>query len=129
MGRDIDISDTVVSNLLWNIGVSKYTFYKGKRDGYANTLFFSYFAVPQLNAIDDLWRERQKIAAGKLKAKDTIAVTYLPFGRAYYWWFGGGSTEGKARTAEMKKKANRNKAQKERQRIKRERAKKRKRKE
>jgi hypothetical protein len=26
MGRDIDISDTVVSNLLWNIGVSKYTF-------------------------------------------------------------------------------------------------------
>ena len=105
MGREIDISDTVVSNLLWNIGVSKYTFYKGKRDGYANTLFFSYFAVPQLNAIDDLWRERQKIAAGKLKAKDTIAVTYLPFGRSYYWWFGGGSTEGKARTAEMKKKA------------------------
>lgn len=105
MGRDIDISDTVVSNLLWNIGVSKYTFYKGKRDGYARALLSSYLMPPQLSAADDMLIDVRNIAGGKKQLKDSAAVTYLPYGRAYYWWFGGGSKQGKERTAKMKKKA------------------------
>lgn len=98
MGREIDVSDTVVSNLLWNIGVSKYTFYKGKRDGYVRAILSSYLMPPQVSAFDDTWIDARKIASGKRELKDTTAVTYLPFGRAYYWWFGGG------RTSEEKKK-------------------------
>lgn len=104
MGRDIDISDTVVSNLLWNVGVSKYTFYKGKRDGYVRSILSSYLMPPQVSAFDDMQLDMRKIATGKRKLKDTAAVTYLPFGRAYYWWFGGGRTAEKEKAKKAKKK-------------------------
>lgn len=104
MGRDIDISDTVVSNLLWNVGVSKYTFYKGKRDGYVRSILSSYLMPPQVSAFDDMQLDVRKIATGKRKLKDTAAVTYLPFGRAYYWWFGGGRTAEKEKAKKAKKK-------------------------
>lgn len=104
MGREIDVSDTVVSNLLWNIGVSKYTFYKGKRDGYARAILSSYLMPPQLSVFDDTLIDARKIASGKRELKDTQAVTYLPFGRAYYWWFGGGRTSEKKKKKEKKNK-------------------------
>lgn len=104
MGRDIDISDTVVSNLLWNVGVSKYTFYKGKRDGYATALFHNYLGLPQTSILDDVWRDSQRIKSGKRALKDTQLVTYFPFGRAYYWWFGGGRTAEKEKAKKAKKK-------------------------
>lgn len=107
MGREIDISDTVVSNILWNVGVSKYTFYKGKRDGYVRAILSSYLMPPQVSAFDDTLIDARKIASGKRELKDTQAVTYLPFGRAYYWWFGGGRTSEKKKKKEKKK--NRNK--------------------
>lgn len=97
MGRGIEISDTLVSNMLWNLGVSKYTFYRGQRDGYARALFENFFP-PQISMFDEAQKEARKIAKGKKKASDTIAVTYVPVvGRMWYWWFGGG------RTAEKKK--------------------------
>ena len=108
MGRDIDITDTVVSNLLWNLGVSKYTFYKGKRDGYVRSILSSYIMPPQISIGDDVYMDVRKIATGKRQIKDTMAVTYLPFGRAYYWWFGGGRTS-EIEKAKKEKKAKRKK--------------------
>lgn len=96
MGRSIEISDTLVSNLIWNLGVSKYTFYRGQRDGYARALFEN-FLPPQISMADEAYKDAKKIATGKKEVSDTIAVTYVPFGRMWYWWFGGG------RTAEKKK--------------------------
>lgn len=103
MGREIDITDTVVSNLLWNVGVSKYTFYKGKRDGYVRSILSSYLMPPQVSSFDDMQLDIRRIATGKRKLKDTAAVTYLPFGRAYYWWFGGGRTAEQERAAKERK--------------------------
>lgn len=95
MGRGIEISDTLVSNMLWNLGVSKYTFYRGQRDGYARALFENFFP-PQISMFDEAQKEARKIAKGKKKASDTIAVTYVPVvGRMWYWWFGGGRTSEK----------------------------------
>lgn len=104
MGREIDLEDTVVSNLLWNIGVSKYTFYKGKRDGYARALLSSYVLPPQVSAFDDVWIDTRKMVKGKREAKDSILWTYLPFGRSYYWWFGGGRTRIKEQAEKERKK-------------------------
>ena len=95
MGRKIEISDTLLSNMLWNIGVSKYTFYRGQRDGYARALLENYLMPPQISMGDDAYMDIKKIATGKRKPSDTIAVTYVPFGRMWYWWFGGGRTQEK----------------------------------
>ena len=106
MGREIDLEDTVVSNLLWNIGISKYTFYKGQREGYAWALFTSYIMPPQIGTADDVQRDARKMAQGKQELKDSMLWTFLPFGRMYYWWFGGASEEGKKRTKKLTKKVN-----------------------
>ena len=106
MGREIDLEDTVVSNLLWNIGVSKYTFYKGQREGYAWALFSNYFMPPQIGTADDVYRDARKMAQGKQELKDSMLWTFVPFGRMYYWWFGGASEEGKKRTKKLTKKVN-----------------------
>lgn len=106
MGREIDLEDTVVSNLLWNIGVSKYTFYKGQREGYGWALFTSYIMPPQIGTIDDVQRDAKKMAQGKQELKDSMLWTFVPFGRMYYWWFGGASDEGKKRTKKLTKKVN-----------------------
>lgn len=95
MGRSVDISDTLLSNMLWNIGVSKYTFYRGQRDGYARALLENFLMPPQISMGDDAYMDVKKIATGKRKPSDTIAVTYVPFGRMWYWWFGGGRTQEK----------------------------------
>ena len=106
MGREIDLEDTVVSNLLWNIGISKYTFYKGQREGYGWALFTSYIMPPQIGTADDVQRDAKKMAQGKQELKDSMLWTFLPFGRMYYWWFGGASEEGKKRTKKLTKKVN-----------------------
>ena len=93
MGRQIDLSDTVVSNILWLAGVSKYTFYKGKREGYARAIFSSYIMPPQLSSFDDIVLDTKKIAQGKRELKDTTSISYIPYGRTIYWWFGGGRTK------------------------------------
>lgn len=106
MGREIDISDTIVSNLLWNLGVSKYTFYKGQREGYAWALFSNYFMPPQIGTADDVQRDARRMAQGKQELKDSMLWTFVPFGRMYYWWFGGASEEGKERKKKLTKKVN-----------------------
>lgn len=110
MGRKIDIKDTLVSNALWNLGVSKYTFFKGKREGYATALWQQY-TPPQVSMVDDIVRDSVKMAQGKRKAKDSALWSFVPvFGRPYYWWFGGGHTqqiekEKKERKAKRKKRS------------------------
>ena len=106
MGREIDLEDTVVSNLLWNIGVSKYTFYKGQREGYVWALFSNYFMPPQVGTADDVYRDARRMAQGKQELKDSMLATFVPFGRMYYWWFGGGSEQGKKRKEKLTKKVN-----------------------
>lgn len=103
MGRKIDISDTVISNLLWNVGVSKYTFFRGKREGYATSLFYNYMGFPLMSGTDDAVRDIIRTSTGRQELRDTKLVQYIPYGRAYYWWFGGGSESGQARTAKRRK--------------------------
>ena len=103
MGRHIDISDVVVSNLLWNVGVSKYIFYKGKQEGYARALLSSYLLPPQTGILDDVQLDLRRLYTGKKKLKDTYLVNYLPLGRTYYWWFGGGRTQEKKQEIKRKK--------------------------
>lgn len=102
MGRDVDIPDALISNLLWQAGLSKYTFYKGKREGYATAVFLNYLP-PQASLGDDIYKDIRQMREGKKKGRDSQLWTYAPFGRTYYWWFGGGSEAGKKRTEKMKK--------------------------
>lgn len=90
MGRKVSVSDTFVSNLIWNIGVSKYAFYRGQREGYARVLIENYLLPPQVSMADDAINDTVKVVRGKADIEDTGLITYMPYGRAYYWWFGGG---------------------------------------
>ena len=89
MGRKVSVSDTFVSNLIWNIGVSKYSFYRGQREGYIRALLENYLP-PQISMADEAINETVKVVRGKTDIEDTGLITYMPYGRAYYWWFGGG---------------------------------------
>ena len=89
MGRKVSVSDTFVSNLIWNIGVSKYAFYRGQREGYIRALLENYLP-PQISMADEAINETVKVVRGKADIEDTGLITYMPYGRAYYWWFGGG---------------------------------------
>ncbi len=89
LGRDIEIDDLVIDNLLKLMGFSKYQIYKAKTEGIGAAIF-RFMTPPLLAPVDDL-RDVPKIVKGKKKAKDADILQRVPLiGKFYYWWVGGG---------------------------------------
>lgn len=94
-GREFDLSDAVVNNILGLVGMSKYSLYKARNEGASGLI--SSMAVPPLFApLSDLSIDLYKSLFSK-KGKDISDYEVwkgIPlFGRFYYWWLGGGRTK------------------------------------
>ena len=91
--RVIDISDTVVNNLLGMIGISKYNIYQVREEGFGHTISI-FVTPPLLQVADDLAGDVNKYLQGKRELKDFEVFKGLPIiGRFYYWLAGGGKTK------------------------------------
>jgi hypothetical protein len=94
-GRDFDLSDAIVNNVLGLVGMSKYSLYKARNEGASGLI--SSMAVPPLFApLSDLSVDLYKSLFSK-KGKDISDYEVwkgVPLiGRFYYWWLGGGHTK------------------------------------
>lgn len=101
-GRDFGMTDTMVNNVLGLAGISKYSLYKARDEGF--TGFASSFIIPPVFApTSDLLSDIYKSLFSK-KGKDISDYEIwkgVPLiGRFYYWWLGGG----KAKQERKKKK-------------------------
>lgn len=91
-GREFDFTDTMVNNLLGLAGISKYSLYKARDEGFSG--FASSFIIPPVFAsTSDLLSDIYKSLFSQ-KGKDVSDYEIwkgLPLiGRFYYWWWGGG---------------------------------------
>lgn len=94
-GREFDFTDTAVNNLLGLAGISKYSLYKARDEGFSG--FASSFIIsPVFAPTSDLLSDIYKSLFSK-KGKDISDYEIwkgLPLiGRFYYWWLGGGRTK------------------------------------
>lgn len=94
-GRDFDLTDTMVNSFLGLFGISKYSLYKARDEGFSG--FASSFIIPPVFAsTSDLLSDIYKSLFSQ-KGKDVSDYEIwkgLPLiGRFYYWWFGGGRTK------------------------------------
>lgn len=90
LGRDIDIDELVMDNILKTMAISKYNIYQAKIQGIGNAIF-RFLTPPLLAPVDDL-RDVSKIASGDKDVKDAEILKRTPLiGQFYYWWYGGGS--------------------------------------
>ena len=91
LGREIDLSDMVIDNILRLIGFSKWQIYKSRREGLGATALQS--ILPPVPFFDDLYKDVSNFmfAKKKKKLKDLRLYKGIPlFGKLYYWWFGAG---------------------------------------
>lgn len=94
--RKIDLEDTVFDNFLKILGISRYTMYKGREEGYGRVILDSVFNVPVMQMIDSFVTELGRASSGKIKLKDLRIASNIPIiGNPYYWWVGGGRTKEK----------------------------------
>lgn len=94
--RKIDMEDTVFDNFLKILGISRYTMYKGREEGYGRVILDSVFNVPVMQMIDSFVTELGRARNGKIKLKDLRIASNIPIiGNPYYWWVGGGRTKEK----------------------------------
>ena len=94
--RKIDMEDTVFDNFLKILGISRYTMYKGREEGYGRVILDSVFNVPVMQMIDSFMTELGRASNGKMKLKDLRIASNIPIiGNPYYWWVGGGRTKEK----------------------------------
>ena len=100
--RDIDLSDTVVNNLLGMVGISKFNIYQAREEGLTNTA--AIFVTPPLYQVSqNLAGDVSKYIAGKRELKDFEVFKGLPvIGRFYYWLIGGGKTKMEKRRKKKK---------------------------
>lgn len=91
LGRDLDLSDLVMDNIIKTMGITKYQIYQTKQDGLANTVMQYMFVPPLYAPVDNLIKDITKIAEGKIEPNDAQSLSYVPVvGKFYYWWVGGG---------------------------------------
>lgn len=94
-GRDFDLSDAMVNNILGLAGISKYSLYKARDEGFSG--FASSFLIPPVFASSsDLLADLYKSLFSKKgkNIKDYEIWKGVPLiGRFYYWWIGGGRTK------------------------------------
>ena len=94
--RKIDLEDTILDNFLKILGISRYTMYKGREEGYGRVFLDTIFTVPVVQMFDSFLTELGRAGKGKMKVKDLRIASNIPIiGNPYYWWLGGGRTKEK----------------------------------
>lgn len=104
LGRDFDLSELVVDNMLKVMGLTKYQIYKSKQEGIIRTFWTWLFIPPIGTPIDDAARDFSEIVIGKedkrtgeinyKDPKDARVLGNIPLvGKFYYWWWGGGRAQ------------------------------------
>lgn len=91
LGREIEIDDLVMDNILKVMTFTKYQVYKARTEGIGNALLRTLFMPPIFAPVDDLTRDITQIASGKKSPEDARILGQVPlFGKFYFWWLGGG---------------------------------------
>jgi hypothetical protein len=92
LGREIELDDLVMDNVLKTMGFTKYQIYTSQKDGYFRTFWTSLF-VPAAIA-DDITRDVYDLATDEKDMDEVRAVSGVPIvGKFYYWWEGAGSDD------------------------------------
>lgn len=96
-GRETDISERLLNNILGLVGISKFQIYQAKEKGFTGTV--KDLVVPPLfSFFDDLFTDTVKVAEGKREIKDMEVLKGIPLvGRFYYWWVGRGREKSKGK--------------------------------
>lgn len=92
LGRQIDLEDLAVDNLLRLTGLSKYQLYRFKDSRQNLGIAAAYMIMPPaLSLPTDIFWDGYRVAHGTKDFKDMRIFSNIPgFGKMYYWWFGGG---------------------------------------
>lgn len=89
LGREIELDDLVMDNILKTVGFTKYQIYKSQEDGFLRTFFSSLF-VPA-GVADDIAADAYDLATDEKDIDEVRSVSGVPVvGKFYYWWLGGG---------------------------------------
>lgn len=100
-GRDPELEEYIVDNLLRLVGLSRYMTWYARREGIANSIWK--LARPPLDVIelpardvDDVYKLVEKGEWDSSAIRNLQTWKIIPFfGKHYYWWFGGGREEPK----------------------------------
>lgn len=96
-GRDVDLTETVINNLLGLVGISKFQIYQAREKGLTSTVKDIIFP-PLYGVVDDAIGDVWNVSQGKREIKDMETLKGIPLvGRFYYWWIGRGKEKGKGK--------------------------------
>lgn len=88
LGRDTDLSDKAVDNLLRLLGVSKFITWHARKEGVGSAIVKQ--IAPPFKAADAITKDIANAGDGKgLETTQSIPVV----GKLYYWWFGKGANK------------------------------------
>jgi len=94
LGREIELDDLVLNNMLKLTGLTKYQIYKSKQEGIMQTFWKTVFIPPIGAPIDDIAKDIRKISSGEKDIKDAETAKGVPVvGKVYYWWWGAGAAK------------------------------------
>ena len=92
LGRDIDLEDTTVNNLLKLIGISKFHAYVFRKEGPGQTAV-QLALPPQFGLIKDTYRDAAAVTKDDFTPRDLRTWGRIPIaGKFYHWWLGQGRT-------------------------------------
>lgn len=90
LGRDFDLSDLLVDNMLKLFGFSKFTIYKAKKDSIEEA-FWGLITPPIATMPADVLSDVAKISQGDRELAESKVLGHTPLvGKFWYWWYGGG---------------------------------------
>jgi len=97
LGRKTDFSDRIIDNILKLAGLSKWTIYKARQEGFGSALMKT--ILPPAPIIDQLWKD--VATAGDRKGVESVQSIPL-VGKPYYWRFGRGREKTLAKHPELR---------------------------
>jgi len=87
-GRDTDLTDNFMTNLITITGLQKYYIYKARSEGAWKAAVN--LVLPPFKLMESIARDAKTIASGKANPKDLEIWQSLPYGKLYYWNYGKG---------------------------------------
>ena len=90
LGREFDLEDRVVDNIAKLTGFSRYTIYKGGKEGIVSAAAES--ILPPFNFFDNLYKDMVDLGSdGDLDKWRTVQSFPVVGKNLYYWWFDDGA--------------------------------------
>lgn len=92
LGREIDIPDTIVDNILKIVGFNKFLVGNTARRGPRSTLMEMIF--PPMRFVDSAFKDARTVLKDGFQPDQWETINGIPIaGELYYWWFGRGRTK------------------------------------